>query len=119
MKMPIARSRLASCLIVAAALLLDAGTALARVVRVEILTQADVTGTFAGKTYERLTGRVYFAFDPRSPYNKQIVDLDLAPRNASGEVEAVSEFVMLRPKDAASSAAFAVIDIVNRGGFTT
>jgi hypothetical protein len=96
-----------------------ASTALARVVRVEILSRADVTGTFAGRTYERLTGRVYFAFDPRNPHNKQIVDLALAPRNASGEVEAVSEFVMLRPKDATSSANFAVVDIVNRGGITT
>ena len=108
-----------SLLIVAAALLLDAGTALARVVRVEILSRADVTGTFAGKTYERLTGRVYFAFDPRNPNNTQIVDLALAPRNANGEVEAVSEFVILRPKDPASSANLAVIDIVNRGGITT
>ncbi len=119
MKMLKARGRLASCLIVAAALLLDAGTALARVVRVEIQTRADVTGTFAGKTYERLTGRVYFAFDPRNPNNRQIVDLALAPRNASGEVEAMSEFVILRPKDPASAANLAVIDIVNRGGTTT
>ena len=120
--MPTTRAlpRFASCFLIAfSALLLDAGTALARVVRVEILSRADITGTFAGKTYERLTGRVYFAFDPRNPNNKQIVDLALAPRNANGEVEAVSEFVMLRPKDAASSADLAVIDIVNRGGITT
>ncbi|HEY4734191.1 MAG TPA: alpha/beta hydrolase domain-containing protein [Gemmatimonadaceae bacterium] len=120
--MPTTRAlpRFASCFLIAfSALLLDAGTALARVVRVEILSRADITGTFAGKTYERLTGRVYFAFDPRNPNNKQIVDLALAPRNANGEVEAVSEFVILRPKDAASSADLAVIDIVNRGGITT
>ncbi|MFL5510024.1 MAG: alpha/beta hydrolase domain-containing protein [Gemmatimonadaceae bacterium] len=120
--MPTTRAlrRFASCFLIAfSALLLDASTALARVVRVEILSRADITGTFAGKTYERLTGRVYFAFDPRNPNNKQIVDLALAPRNANGEVEAVSEFVMLRPKDAASSADLAVIDIVNRGGITT
>ena len=43
------------------------------------------------------TGRVYFAFDPKNPANTQIVDLGLAPRNSRGEVEAVSEFVMLRP----------------------
>ena len=119
MKIFTARRRLASCLLATAALFLDAGSALARVVRVEILSRADVTGTFAGRTYERLTGRVYFAFDPRNPNNNQIVDLALAPRNANGEVEAVSEFVMLRPKDAASSANVAVIDIVNRGGMTT
>jgi hypothetical protein len=102
-----------------ALLCLQTNTASARVVRVEILSRADVSGTFAGRTYERLAGRVYFAFDPRSPYNQQIVDLDLAPHNAGGEVEAVSEFVMLRPKDPAGSADLAVIDIVNRGGITT
>src|SRR5580765_2922186 len=85
-----------SFLIAVTGVCISATTALARVVKVEILSRADVTGTFAGRVYERLTGRVYFAFDPRSPYNKQIVDLHLAPRNASGEVEAVSEFVMLR-----------------------
>ena len=108
-----------SFLIAVTGVCISATTALARVVRVEILSRADVTGAFAGRVYERLTGRVYFAFDPRSPYNKQIVDLDLAPLNASGEVEAVSEFVMLRPKEATSSANVAVIDIVNRGGMTT
>src|SRR5438105_10511349 len=102
-----------------AALFLTATSAAARVVRVEIISRADITGTFAGRTYERLTGRVYFAFEPHNPANKQIVDLDLAPRNPNGEVEAISEFVMLRPKDATQSADLAVIDIVNRGGMTT
>jgi hypothetical protein len=92
----------------------------ARVVRVEILSRADITGTFGrAGAYERITGRVYFAFDPRNAENRKIVDLALAPRNANGEVEAVSEFVMLRPKDSAKSADIAVIDIVNRGGITT
>jgi hypothetical protein len=99
---------------------LIAGPAYARVVRVEILTRSDITGTFGSAgTYERITGRVYFAFDPRNPENRKIVDLDLAPRNANGEVEAVSDFIMLRPKDPSRSADLAVIDIVNRGGMTT
>lgn len=94
--------------------------AAARVVRVEILTRADITGTFGNAgAYERIIGRVYFAFDPANPENRRIVDLELAPRNANGEVEAVSEFVILRPKDSARSADLAVIDIVNRGGMTT
>jgi hypothetical protein len=97
-----------------------ASTAFARVVRVEIVSRSDITGTFGtAGMYERITGRVYFAFDPRNPENRQIVDLDLAPRNARGEVEAWSEFVILRPKDSARSADLAVIDIVNRGGVTT
>src|SRR6267378_2663964 len=92
----------------------------ARVVRVEILTRTDISGTFGDAgVYERITGRVYFAFDPRNPENRKIVDLDLAPRNSNGEVEAWSEFVILRPKDPARSADLAVVDIVNRGGMTT
>ncbi|HCU11856.1 MAG TPA: hypothetical protein DGB72_07015, partial [Gemmatimonadetes bacterium] len=97
-----------------------AAPAAARVVRVEILTRSDIAGAFGNAgIYERITGRVYFAFDPNNPENRKIVDLDLAPRNSAGEVEAVSEFVMLRPKDLARSADLAVIDIVNRGGITT
>jgi len=92
----------------------------ARVVRVEILSRSDIAGTFGtAGTYERITGRVYFAFDPRNPENRKIVDLDLAPRNSNGEVEAVGDFVMLLPKDPMRSANLAVIDIVNRGGMTT
>ena len=99
---------------------LIAAPAYARVVRVEILSRSDISGTFGNAgIYERITGRVYFAFDPRNPDNRQIVDLDLAPRNANGEVEAVSDFVILRPKDSGRSADLAVIDIVNRGGMTT
>ena len=105
---------------VAATLILSASSADARVVRVEILTRGDVAGTFGSAgAYERISGRVYFSFDPRNPENRRIVDLALAPRDANGEVTAISEFVMLRPKDASRSAEVAVIDIVNRGGMTT
>ena len=92
----------------------------ARVVRVEILARSDIAGIFGSAgTYERISGRVYFAFDPRNPENRRIVDLALAPRNARGEVTAVSEFIMLRPRDPSRSADVAVVDIVNRGGMTT
>src|SRR3954467_15505760 len=95
-------------------------TASARVVRVVILSRADIAGSFGSAgIYERITGRVYFAFDPRNPENRKIVDLSLAPRNANGEVEAISEFVILRPKDSTLAANVALIDIVNRGGITT
>ena len=98
----------------------SASPAWARVVRVEILSRADIAGSFGSAgIYERITGRVYFAFDPRNPENRKIVDLALAPRNARGEVEAVSEFVMLRPKDSTLTSNVALIDIVNRGGMTT
>ena len=113
------KTRCAAFLLLAG-ILGSASPARARVVRVEILSRSDISGTFGNAgIYERITGRVYFAFDPRNPENRKIVDLELAPRNANGEVEAVSDFVMLRPKDPSRSADLAVIDIVNRGGMTT
>lgn len=96
--------------------------AFARVVRVDIISRTALAAGAplgAGGPYERIVGRVYFAFDPRNPYDRQIVDLSLTPRDANGDVEAWSDFVILRPTDAARSANVALVDIVNRGGMTT
>jgi hypothetical protein len=95
--------------------------ALAHVVRVVVDRREDVAGgaTFgAAGAYERLTGRVFFAFDPANPYDRQIVDLDRAPRNAAGEVEAWAEFVLLRPKDPTRASGVTLVDVVNRGNMT-
>jgi hypothetical protein len=96
-------------------------TAQARVVRVVVdrreLIAGGVSFGNAGQ-YERLVGRVYFAFDPANPHDRQIVDLDHAPRNAAGEVEAWSEFVMLVPKDPSRRSGVTLVDVVNRGGMT-
>ncbi len=93
----------------------------ARVVRVAV-EQRELIGNGAmfgaGGTYERVTGRIYFAFDPANPHDRQIVDLALAPRNAAGEVEAWSEFVMLVPRDPTRRNGVALVDVVNRGGMT-
>src|SRR5919202_67435 len=104
------------------ALVLAPSAASARVVRVIVDRREDVAGGApfgAAGAYERLVGRVFFAFDPANPHDRQIVDLALAPRNAAGEVEAWSEFVMLRPKDASKGSGIALLDVVNRGGMTT
>ena len=105
-----------------AILLLLPAAADARVARVEIDRRTVIAGGRAfgaHGAYERITGRIYFAFDPKNPQDRKIVDLALAPRNAKGEVEAWSEFVMLRPVDAAKGIGVALIDVVNRGGITT
>ena len=34
--------------------------------------------------YERLTGSAFFELDPGDPANANVVDLQLAPRNAAG-----------------------------------
>lgn len=107
-------------LLVLALLLLLPSAADARVVRVIIENRTVIAGGAAfgnAGAYERITGRILFALDPRNARNTQIVDLALAPRNEHGEVEAWSEFVALRPVNA-SRGTVALIDVVNRGGTT-
>lgn len=93
----------------------------ARVVRVVIDTRetiADGASFGAVGAYERITGRVFFAFDPANAHDLQIVDLSRAPRNGHGEVEAWSEFVMLRPIDRSRASGVTLLDVVNRGMMT-
>jgi hypothetical protein len=97
-------------------------TLLARVVRVVVDRREPVGGgaSFgAAGAYERVVGRLFFAFDPANAHNRRIVDLARAPRNAAGEVEAWAEFVMLRPVDPSRGSGVALVDVVNRGGMTT
>jgi hypothetical protein len=104
-----------------ALVLLAPADALARVVRVTVDRRELIGGgaSFgAAGAYERISGRVYFAFDPNNPQDRRIVDLDRAPRNASGEVEAWSEFVMLVPRDPSKRSGVTLVDVVNRGGMT-
>jgi hypothetical protein len=96
-----------------------AGIAEARVVRVEITSRADIeNGKPFGNAgpYEKLTGRVFFAVDPANPHNRQIIDLDKAPRNAQGEVEFSADLYLLRPKDMAKGNGSVLFEVSNRGG---
>ena len=91
----------------------------ARVVRVEITSRGDVQeGKPFGNTgpYEKIVGRVYFAVDPANPHNRQIVDLDKAPRNAQGEVEFSADLYLLRPKDMTKGNGSVLFEVSNRGG---
>lgn len=114
--------RAATVFRVAATLLLIAAAADARVVRLVIDSRQPLAGGReygpAG-AYERLVGRVFYAFDPSNPHDRQIVDLSLAPRNAAGEVEAWGEVVILRPADPAKASGLTLVDVTNRGGQTT
>jgi alpha/beta hydrolase family protein len=91
----------------------------AEVTRVEISSRQDVLG---GKSfgsvgaYEKLSGKVYFAVDPKNSHNKIIVDLDKAPKNAQGRVEFSADLFILRPKDASKGNGVIFLDIPNRGG---
>jgi hypothetical protein len=90
-------------------LLVAAQVASAEVVRVEIRSRAD-----AG-THERLIGRVHFAIDPTLAANRAIADIALAPRNAQGKVEFVSDLLFFQPKDAANARGTVFFEVVNRG----
>jgi alpha/beta hydrolase family protein len=91
----------------------------ARVVRVEITSRTDIQeGKPFGSVgaYERIVGRVYFAVDPANLHNRQIVDLDKAPRNAQGEVEFSADLYLLKPKDMAKGNQAVLFEVSNRGG---
>lgn len=83
----------------------------AEVTRVDIATRTNV-GTSG---YEKIIGTVYFAVDPAQARNRVVVDLDKAPRNASGRVEFSADLYILRPTDPARSNGVALIEVVNRG----
>ena len=119
--MPRWRRRLVAATLLAVALVVAPRAALGRVVRVVVDRREPVGGGMAfgdAGAYERVVGRVYFAFDPANPHDRQIVDLARAPRNAAGEVEAWAEFVLLRPVDPARGSGVTLVDVVNRGGMT-
>lgn len=101
------------------ALVLLAAPVHAEVVRVEVKSRIDV---LAGKafgtagSFEALSGRIYFAVDPRNPVNQIIADLDKAPRNAAGLVEFSSDFYLIKPKEARRGNGTVLYEVSNRGG---
>ena len=97
--------------ILSATLLLSA-LASAAVTRVEVAKRTDLPVA----NYEQITGKVYFAVDPKLPANHIITDIDKAPKNASGQVEFSADLVVMRPKDKSKSNGTALLEISNRGG---
>src|ERR1043166_5662947 len=111
------RARVIWFLLIAA--ILGSLAAQARVVRVEITSRADLQdGKPFGNAgpYEKIVGRVYFAVDPANLHNRQIVDLDKAPRNAHGEVEFSADLYLLKPKDIIKGNQAVLFEVSNRGG---
>jgi hypothetical protein len=97
--------------------LLAAAPATAEVIRIEVKSRGDLSPQPQGVApYERLTGRIYFAVDPRHPVNQIITDIDKAPRNAAGKVEFSSDFELLKPKDPARGNGTILYEVSNRGG---
>lgn len=65
--------------------------------------------------YVRITGKATIALDPREPKNAVIADIDKAPRNAQGRVQAVADVVILQPADPGKGNQTLLLDVPNRG----
>lgn len=101
------------------AMLLIPALAEARVTRL-IITGVE-SPTFEGvrfgsvKQYERLVARASGELDPTDPLNAGIVNIDKAPRNASGLVEYEVDVFILKPVDLRRGNGRIFYDVLNRG----
>jgi hypothetical protein len=90
----------------------------ARITHIEI---ARTEPAFGGESfgdvgpYEHLTGRVTGELDPADPANSGIQDINLAPRNARGMVEYVTDIELLKPADTARGNRILFFEVNNRG----
>src|SRR5207302_1631863 len=80
-------------LALAAGMVIAAPAAEARITRVEIDAARSQSPTFGGYAwpgvgqYEKIVGKAYGELNPHARRNSVIVDIELAPRNARGNVE--------------------------------
>jgi hypothetical protein len=113
------RARAAEAALALVSLLFAARHADARVIRLRIERREPVLNgrSFgAAGPYEKLVGRVEFGLDPDRAANQMVVDLQLGPRSASGEVEASADFYMLKPVDPRRGNGRLFYEVGNRGG---
>ena len=107
----------------AAGLLLCAPPTHARVSR--IIVDTKTSPAFGGQSYgaagqyETLAGRAFGELDPSDPHNAIIQDIQLAPRNAHGNVEYMATFFIVKPIDMSKSSHLMWHDVPNRGGRLT
>ena len=109
--------------VTALALLAWAPPTHARVTRIVVDTK--VSPAFGGQAfgavgqYETLAGRAFGELDPSDPHNAIIQDIDLAPKNANGNVEYIATFFLVKPIDMSKSSRLMWHDVPNRGGRLT
>jgi hypothetical protein len=65
--------------------------------------------------YVEIRARATIALDPADPRNAVIVDIDRAPRNAEGKVEATADVIILRPADLSRGSGTLLVETPNRG----
>jgi hypothetical protein len=104
----------------AISIVIPVNPSVAKVVRFEILRVE--APAFEGRTfgnvgtYDRIIARATIAVAPDDQHNSTIVDIDRAPRNSSGLVEAVSDVEILRPTVVANGNRRLFYEVLNRGG---
>lgn len=90
-----------------------------RVTRIEV--KDVVSPVFGGRVfgdvgaYERVSGVMTIEVDPDHPLNFGIVNIQRAPRNASGLVAFDVDFSILKPIDMGKAGDVVLYDLVNRG----
>jgi hypothetical protein len=103
------------------AIIASASRASAEVVSVDITSRrpyADGRAFGSRGPYQQWRGKVYFAVDPNDEDNRQVVDLELAPRNAAGKVEFSADLEILAPADLTTASGALLYDVNNRGNRT-
>lgn len=94
--------------------------ALARgeVTKVNITNRVTVAnGQAFGKTgrYEKLTGTIEFAVDPKERHNARITDIDRATPATDRRVHFTSDLIVIKPVDPATGNGVLLFEVVNRG----
>lgn len=115
---PMVSTKVLFAALVMGALLLPALCARGAVDRIEITSRAPVAGGRAFGAvgpYEILTGRLHYLVDPGDPANQAVVDLDHAPRDATGRVAFAGDFMLLKPVDLARGNHRLLYEVNNRG----
>ena len=112
-------SQLRRAVMLIAATVIFASPCAAKIVKFEILkveSPAFEGRTFgAVGTYDRIVARATIAVAPDDIHNQVIVDLDRAPRNAQGQVEATTDVEILRPTVATNGNRTLFYEVLNRG----
>jgi hypothetical protein len=111
-------------LALAAGAVLAAPTVEARITKIEIDVQKSESPTFGGFSwpgvgqYEKIVGKAFGEVNPHDRQNRDIVDIEFAPRNARGNVEYSFNFYLLKPIDLKKGAGKMMYEPPNRGGKT-
>src|SRR5437667_1330265 len=106
-------------LALAAGVVLVAPSVEARITKIEITSVE--SPTFEGRTfgsvgaYEKLRGKAYGEADPHDRRNRVITDIELAPRNARGNVEYSMDVYILKPVNLRDGNDKLFVEVNNRG----